>query len=73
LDSVSKVDRYCKEANRCAELAKEDGPPFLVEICRKVAMRYVFMAEELLKGPARNEDAFERADLMISRLRPDPS
>jgi len=36
-------------------------------------MRYVFMAEELLKGPARNEDAFERADLMISRLRPDPS
>ena len=73
LDSVSKVDRYRKEAIRCAELAKEDGPPFLVEIYRKVAMRYVFMAEELLKGPARNEDAFERADLMISRLRPDPS
>jgi hypothetical protein len=72
-DSVSKVDRYRKEAIRCAELAKEDGPPFLVEIYRKVAMRYVFMAEELLKGPARNEDAFERADLMISRLRPDPS
>jgi hypothetical protein len=66
LDSVSKVDRYRKEAIRCAELAKEVRPPFVAEII-------VFMAEELLKGPARNEDAFERADLMISRLRPDPS
>ena len=45
-----KVDRYRKEANRCAELAKEASPPFLAEIYRKVAVRYVFMAEELLKG-----------------------
>ena len=73
LDSVSKVERYRKEAIRCAELAREASPSFLAEIYRKVAVRYVFMAEELLKGPARNEDAFERADLMISRLRPDPS
>jgi hypothetical protein len=71
LDSVSKVERYRKEANRCAELAKEASPPFLAEIYRKVAVRYVFMAEELLKGPARDEDAIERADRMISRLRPD--
>jgi hypothetical protein len=73
LDSVSKVDRYRKEANRCAELAKEARPPFLAEIYRKAAVRYVFMAEELLKGPTCNEDAFERAGLMISRLWPDPS
>jgi len=73
LDSVSKVERYRKEAIRCAELAREASPSFFAEIYRKVAVRYVFMAEELLKGPARNEDAFERADLMISRLRPDPS
>jgi hypothetical protein len=73
LDSVSKVERYRKEAIRCAELAREASPSFLAEIYRKVAVRYVFMAEELLKGPARNEDAFERADLMISRLRPAPS
>src|SRR5208283_413970 len=71
LDSMSKVDRYRKEANRCAELAKEASPPFLAEIYRKVAVRYVFMAEELLKGPARDDDAIERADRMISRLRPD--
>jgi hypothetical protein len=71
LDSVSKVERYRKEANRCAPLAKEASPPFLAEIYRKVAVRYVFMAEELLKGPARDDDAIERADRMISRLQPD--
>jgi hypothetical protein len=71
LDSVSKVDWYRKEANRCAELAKAASPPFLAEIYRKVAVRYVFMAEELLKGPARDENAIQKADWMISRLRPD--
>jgi hypothetical protein len=71
LDSVSKVERYRKEANRCAGLAKEASPPFVAEIYRKVAVRYVFMAEELLKGPARDEDAIERADRMTSRLQPD--
>ena len=71
MDSVSKVERYRKEANRCAELAKEASPPFLAEIFRKVAVRYVFMAEELLKRPERRKDAIERADRMNSRLQPD--
>jgi hypothetical protein len=47
---MSKVDRYRKEANRYAELAKDAGPAFLAEIYRKVAIRYVFIAEELLEG-----------------------
>ena len=68
---MSKVDRYRKEANKCAELAKEASPPFLAEIYRRVVVRYVFMAEELLKGPARDDDAMERADRMISELQPD--
>ena len=71
LAAISKVDRYRKEANRCAELAKDASPAFLAEIYQKVAMRYVFMAEDLLKGPNREGDAIERADLMISRLRSD--
>ena len=71
LAAVSKVDRYRKEANRYAELAKDASPAFLAEIYRKVAVRYVFMAEELLTGPDRDVDAIERADQMISRLRPD--
>src|ERR1035437_7916070 len=41
LNSVSKVDRYRKD--RCAELAKEASPPFLAEIYRRVAVRYVFI------------------------------
>jgi hypothetical protein len=71
LTAVSKVDRYRKEANRYAELAKDASPAFLAEIYRKVAVRYVFMAEELLKGPDRDGDAIERADRMNSRLRPE--
>jgi hypothetical protein len=65
LAAMSKVDRYRKEANRCAELAKDASPAFLAEIFQKAAVRYVFMAEELLKGPARDEDAIQKADWMI--------
>jgi hypothetical protein len=66
LDSLSKVERYRREANRCAELAKDANPAFLAEIYRKVALRYVFMAEELLRGPDRGSDAIEKADRMLS-------
>jgi hypothetical protein len=69
LVSVSKVERYRREANRCAELAKEAQPAFLAEIYRKVALRYVFMAEELLRGSIRDRDAIEKADRMNSSLR----
>ena len=73
--AMSKVDRYRKEANRCAELAKDASPAFLAEIYQKVAMRYVFMAEDLLKGPkgstVESVSPIERADQMISRLRSD--
>jgi hypothetical protein len=71
LVSMNKVERYRREANRCAELAKDASPPFLAEIYRKVAVRYVFMAEELANGPERDGDAIERADRMVSRLRPE--
>jgi hypothetical protein len=73
LVSVSKAERYRKEANKYAELAKDAQPAYLGDVYRKVAVRYVFMAEELLKGPGRSDDAIERADRMISWLRPDPA
>jgi hypothetical protein len=69
LDSVGKVERYRREANRCAELAKDASPPFLAELYRKVAVRYVFMAEDLLRGPERDGGAIERADRMNFPLR----
>jgi hypothetical protein len=70
-DPVSKAERYRREANKCAELAKSASPTFLGEIYQKIAVRYVFMAEELLRGPERDADAIERADQMTSRLRLD--
>ena len=56
-DLSSRAERYRKEANRYAELAK--GAPARVSRRRlsEVAVWYVFMAEELLKGPGRNGDA----------------
>jgi hypothetical protein len=71
--AVSKAERYRKGASKYAERAKHDQPAYLGEVYRKVAVRYVFMAEELLNGPSRNGDAIERADRMISRLRRDPA
>jgi len=70
-DLLNKAEWYRKEANRCAELAKSATPLFVREIYRKVAVRYAFMAEELLKGPDRHGDAIRRADLMILRLTSD--
>ena len=58
--AVSKAERYRKEASKYAERAKHDHPAYLGY--RKVAVRYVFMAEELLNGPSRNGDAIERPD-----------
>jgi hypothetical protein len=69
-DLVRKAERYRKQANNFAELAKSASPPFLAEIYQRVAVRYVFMAEDLLK-PKHDADAIERADRMLSRLRLD--
>jgi hypothetical protein len=71
--AVGKAERYRKEASKYAELAKHAQPAYLGKVYRKVAVRYVFMAEKLLNGPSRNGDAIERADRMISRLRRDPA
>ena len=56
-DPVSEAEWYRREADKRAELARS----FLGEIHQKVALRYVFMAEELLRGPERDADAIERA------------
>jgi hypothetical protein len=71
-NAASKAERYRKEANKYAELAKIAEPAYLRDVYRKVAVRYVFMAEELLMGRGRGGDAIERADRMVSRLRPIP-
>jgi hypothetical protein len=52
-DSVSKAGRYRKEANKYGELAKKAQSAYLSDVYRKVAVRYVFMAEDLLRQPER--------------------
>jgi hypothetical protein len=48
-DAVSKAERYRKEANKYGDLAKIVEPAYLGNVYRKVALRYVFMAEDLLR------------------------
>jgi hypothetical protein len=45
MDSLSKADRYRKEATKCYELAKNASPAFLGDCYRRVAVQYLFMAE----------------------------
>jgi hypothetical protein len=58
-DALSKANRYRQEANRCYELAKRTSPGFLRDTYRKVAVQYLFMAEDELKV-AEQKDAQKR-------------
>jgi hypothetical protein len=59
-DPLDRANRYRKKAMECGELAKYAQPAFLGDFYRRVAMRYVFMAEEILKeARARGEIANE--------------
>jgi hypothetical protein len=52
LERLSRADRYRKEANRYADLAKDRTQPrFLNDLFRQTAVRYVLMAEDLERSP----------------------
>jgi hypothetical protein len=55
-DPVSKAERYRKAANKYGEMAKQAGVGYVAEIYRKVAVRYVFMAEDLLNWSERRRE-----------------
>jgi hypothetical protein len=49
---LGRAERYRKEANKFAELAKVTAEPrFLVNLYRQTAVRYVLMAEDLERSP----------------------
>ena len=48
-DPLNRADHYRKEAMKCHELAKYVQPTFLGDFYRRIAARYTFMAEDLLK------------------------
>jgi hypothetical protein len=58
-DAASKAERYRKAANKYGELAKHAEPTYLADVYRKVAVRYVFMAEDVLRWPERRGVAME--------------
>jgi hypothetical protein len=59
-DAAIKAERYRRAANRYGEMAKEAEPGYLAEVFRKVAVRYVFMAEDVLKAERHRGTRLER-------------
>jgi hypothetical protein len=57
-DPFDRADHYRKEAMKYHELAKRAEPAFLGEFYRRVAVRYMFMGEDILnEARARGEIA----------------
>jgi hypothetical protein len=52
-DALSKAERYRRAANRYGEMAKQAEPGYLADVFRKIAMRYVLMAEDVLREAER--------------------
>jgi hypothetical protein len=61
-DPLNRADYYRKEAVRCHDLAKYAQPAFLGDFYRRIAVRYMFMAEELLKEARARGDVSVRSD-----------
>jgi hypothetical protein len=52
-DARSKAERYRMAANKYGEMAKQAEPGYLAEVFRKIAMQYVFMADDVLREAER--------------------
>lgn len=48
-DLLSRAEHYRKKAVKYHELAKSARPPYLGDFYRGVAVRYIFMAQEISK------------------------
>ena len=48
---LNRAERYRQQANRYADLAKTAEPDYLGDFFRKIAVRYVLMAEDLERVP----------------------
>jgi hypothetical protein len=76
-DAASKAERYRREANKYGELAKQAEPDYLAAFYRKIAVRYVYMAEDVLKyaerSALRTQYLAEHAPSDPSDFQSDPS
>ena len=55
-DPVTKAERYRKAANKYGEMAKQADEEYVAEVYRKVAVRCVLMAEDLLTWSKRRRE-----------------
>jgi hypothetical protein len=52
-DAANRVERYRRAANKYGEMSKQAEPDYIAAVYRKVAMRYAFMAEDVLRDAER--------------------
>jgi hypothetical protein len=55
-EPLSRAVHYRKEAAKYHELAKFARPAYLGDFYRRVASRYLVMAEDVLKWPRRQDE-----------------
>ena len=58
----TKADHYRKEAVKYHELAKLARPAYLGDFYRRVAVRYMFMAQEILNEARARGDIAPQSD-----------
>ena len=68
-DPLDRAHHYQKKAMECGELAKYARPAFLGDFYRRIAMRYVFMAEEILKEARARGEIANGADHRVAPSR----
>ncbi len=61
-DPWDRADHYRNEAMKCHELAKHAELAYLGEFYRRVAVRYMFMAEDVLKDARAKGHAAPQRD-----------
>ena len=67
-DPLNRADHYRREAVKCHELAKYAQPAFLGDFYRRIAVRYMFMAEDVLKEARVQGDVARRAIVARPRI-----
>jgi hypothetical protein len=59
---LDRADHYRKEAVKCHELAKHAQPAYLGDFYRRIAVRYMFMAEDVLNEARARGDVGQQSD-----------
>jgi hypothetical protein len=62
----SKAERYREEAVKCHELVKAASPAYLDDFYRRIAVRYLFIAEDVSRWPEQRGDAVSSRNAQIS-------